>query len=332
MKNAFHRRTALLAALATACALAAPQASAQAPAQTYPDKPIRLVVGFAPGGFTDVLARVIAQKLQTQLGQPVVVENKAGATGTIAADFVAKARPDGYTLLMGHFGSNSVAPALFPKLPYDVIKDFTPIVHVASTPVLLTLHPAVPANDVKGFIDYVRRNPDKVSFASSGSGTAQHLAAVQFMQATGTQMVHVPYKGSGAAIADLLGGQVQLNFESPPNALPHIKAGKLKALAITSLRRSPLLPEVPTMDEAGLPKFEMAQWFAVLGPAHLPKDITARLNTEINAILRAPDVAEKIAGQGGDISGGTPEQFASFLAADTAKWARLVKDAGIKNE
>ncbi len=322
-----RRRLALLAGL-IACVLATPSVMAQ----QYPDKPIRIVVGFAPGGFTDVLARVIAQKLQTQLGQPVVVENKAGATGTIGADFVAKSKADGYTLLMGHFGSNSVAPALYPKLPYDVISDFTPIVHVASTPVLLTVHPSVPVKDVKGFIDYARKNPNKLSFASSGSGTAQHLAAVQFMQATQSQMVHVPYKGSGAAITDLLGGQVQLNFESPPNVLPHLRAGKLNALAITSLRRSPLLPEVPTLDEAGLPKFEMSQWFAMFGPANLPKDITARLNTEINAILKSPDVVEKISSQGGEILGGSSEQFAAFLKADTAKWAQLVKNAGIKLE
>ena len=321
------RRLALRAGL-LACALL----PLSALAQNYPDKPIRIVVGFAPGGFTDVLARVVAQKLQTQLGQPVIVENRAGATGTIGADVVAKSKADGYTLLMGHFGSNSVAPALYPKLPYDVIRDFTPIVLVASTPVLLTINPSLPVSNVKGFIDYVRKNPNKLSFASSGSGSAQHLAAVQFMQATKTQMVHVPYKGSGAAITDLLGGQVQLNFESPPNVLPHLQAGKLTALAITSLRRSPLLPDVPTLDEAGLSKFEMSQWFAVLGPANLPKDIAIRLNTEINAILKTPDVVEKISSQGGEIIGGSSEKFVTFLKADTAKWAQLVKSAGIKLE
>jgi tripartite-type tricarboxylate transporter receptor subunit TctC len=327
MNLPIFRRLALLAGL-FACVFATPTVVAE----QYPDKPIRIVVGFAPGGFTDVLARVVAQKLQVQLGQPVIVENKAGATGTIAADAVAKSKADGYTLLMGHFGSNSVAPALYPKLPYDVIRDFTPIVHIASTPVLLTLHPSVPVKDVKGFIDYTRKNPSKLSFASSGSGTAQHLAAVQFMQATQTQMVHVPYKGSGAAIVDLLGGQVQLNFESPPNALPHIRAGKLNALAITSLHRSPLLPDVPTMDEAGLPKFEMSQWFGIFGPANLPKHITTRLNTEINAILKSPEAVEKINSQGGEILGGSAEQFAAFLKADTVKWAQLIKSAGIKLE
>lgn len=303
-------------------------------AQQYPekDRPIKIVVGFAPGGFTDVLARVIAQKLQTSLGTPVVVENKAGATGTIGADFVAKSKPDGYTILMGHFGSNSVAPALFPKLPYNVIKDFTPIVHVASTPVLLVTHPSVPARDVKAFIDYARKNPNKLSYASSGAGTAQHLAAEQFKLATQTQMIHVPYKGSGAAMTDLLGGNVQLNFESPPNALPHIRSGKLNALGITSLHRSPLLPDVPTLDEAGLPKFEMSQWFGVFGPANLPPAITSRLNKEINTLLKSPDVVERIASQGGEITGGSTTYFAAFLQHDTAKWAELVKRANIKVE
>lgn len=329
VKQISRRRAVAGLAAAGLCALATAPAAF---AQQYPekDRPIRIVVGFAPGGFTDVLARVIGQKLQTSLGVPVVVDNKAGATGTIGADFVAKARPDGYTLLMGHFGSNSVAPALFPKLPYDVIRDFTPIVQVATTPVLLVVHPSVPAQDVKGFIDYARKHPDALSFASSGSGTAQHLAAAQFMLATQTRMVHVPYKGSGAAMTDLLAGQVQLNFESPPNALPYVRTGKLRALGITSLNRSPLLPDVPTLDEAGLPKFEMSQWFGIFGPAHLPERITARLNQEVNAVLKLPDVVEKIASQGGEIVAGTPGEFAAFLKQDVAKWAALARSTNLK--
>lgn len=298
----------------------------------YPEKPIRIVVGFAPGGFTDVLARTLGQKLSASLGQPVVVDNKPGASGTIAADAVAKSKPDGYTLLLAHFASNSVAPALYPKLPYDVLRDFTPIVRVASTPVVLTVSQGFAANDVASFIEYARKNPGQLSFASSGSGSAQHLAGVQFMQATGTRMVHVPYKGSGAAVTDLLSGNVALNFESPPNILPHVKAGKLKALAITSLTRSPLFPNVPTLNEAGLPKFEMSQWFALMGPAHLPTEITDKLNHEVNTILKQADVAEKIASQGGDILGGTSAQFGTFLKSDVEKWAKLIKDAGITLE
>jgi tripartite-type tricarboxylate transporter receptor subunit TctC len=325
-----NRSKFLSLGLVAALACLAGAALAQAP--KYPDKPIRIVVGFAPGGFTDVLARTIGQKLSTSLGQPVVVENKPGASGTIGADAVAKSKADGYTLLLAHFASNSVAPALYPKLPYDVIRDFTPIVRVASTSVLLTVNSSFPANDLAGFIDHAKKNPGQLSFASSGSGSAQHLAAVQFMQATSTKMVHVPYKGSGAAMTDLLSGNVGLNFESPPNILPHVKAGKLKALAITSLTRSPLFPTVPTLNEAGLAKFEMSQWFALMGPANLPKDLVDKLNTEVNAILKQPDVAEKIASQGGDIIGGTPAQFTTFLKADAEKWAKLIKDAGITLE
>jgi tripartite-type tricarboxylate transporter receptor subunit TctC len=303
---------------------------AAASAQAYPDKPIRILVGFSPGGFTDVLGRLIAQKLQERLGQPVVVENKPGAAGTIAADMVAKSKPDGYTLLMGHSNSNSIAPALYPKLTYDVIKDFTPIVHVASTPFMLTVHPSVPATDVKSFVEYAKKTP--LRFASSGQGSGQHLAAEQFMLQTGTKMTHIPYKGSGQAITDLLGGQVELNFESPPNTLQHIKAGKLKALGITSARRSSLLPEVPTIAEQGVPGYEIIQWFGVFGPPGLPKPIVDKLNTEINAIMKMPDFAEKIASQGGTIHGGSPEAFAGYIKTDTAKWDKLVKGANIKPE
>ena len=319
------RRHAVIALLAVAVAVAGPVA-----AQNYPDKPIRLVVGFAPGGFTDVLARVIGQKLTERLGQSVIVENKPGAAGTLGADLVAKAKPDGYTLLLGHSNSNSVAPALYPKLPYDVVKDFTPIIRVATTPLLLTVNPNVAARDVKSFVALAKSNPGGLRFASSGGGSAQHLAAARFQLATGTQMTHIPYKGSGQAIVDLLSGQVELNFESPPNVMSHAKAGKLRLLAITSDKRSPLLPDVPTLAEAGVPNAEMLQWFAVLGPAKLPPEITRKLNTEIAAILKMPDVVEKIASQGGEIIGGTPEEFAAFLPGDSAAWGRLVKEANVK--
>lgn len=321
--HAIPRRSAIAALLALAFA-------GPAAAQAYPDKPIRIVVGFAPGGFTDVLARIIGQKLTERLGQSVIVENKPGAAGTLGADLVAKAKPDGYTLLLGHSNSNSVAPALYPKLPYDVVKDFTPIIRVATTPLLLTVNPNVAARDVKSFVALAKSNPGGLRFASSGGGSAQHLAAARFQLATGTQMTHIPYKGSGQAIVDLLSGQVELNFESPPNVMAHAKAGKLRLLVITSNKRSPLLPDVPTLAEAGVPNAEMLQWFAVLGPAKMPADITRKLNTEIGAILKMPDVAEKIASQGGDIVAGSSEEFAAFLPGDSAGWARLVKEANIK--
>ncbi len=307
-------------------------AAAPVAAQNWPDKSIRIVVGFAPGGFTDVLARTIGQKLQERLGQTVVVENRAGAAGTLGADLVAKSKPDGYTLLLGHSNSNAVAPALYPKLPYDVLKDFTPIIRVATTPLLLTVHAGIAARDVRSFVALARQKPEGLRFASSGQGSSQHLAAARFMLATKTQLTHVPYKGSGQAIIDLLSGQVDLNFESPPNVLPHLASGKVRVLAITSNRRSPLLPDVPTLAEAGVPNAEMLQWFSVMGPAGLPREITQKLNTEIGAILKLPDVAEKIASQGGEIVAGPADEFASFLGSDVANWARLVKEANIRLE
>ena len=305
-------------------------APAPAFAQAYPDKAVRVLVGFSPGGFTDVLARLVAQKLQERLGQPFVVENKPGAAGTIAADAVAKAKPDGYTLLMGHSNSNSIAPALYPKLSYDVVKDFTPIVMVASTPFMLTIHPSVQATDVKSFIEFAKKQP--LRYASSGQGSGQHLAAEQFMQQTGIKMTHIPYKGSGQAITDLLSGQVELNFESPPNTLQHIKAGKLKPLGITSAKRSSLLPDVPTIAEQGLPGYEIIQWFGVFGPPGLPKPIVDKLNSEINAIMKTPEFTEKIESQGGVVIGGSTEQFATYIRNDVPKWDKLVKAANIKLE
>jgi tripartite-type tricarboxylate transporter receptor subunit TctC len=322
-----RRRILALAALA-----ALPFASSSALAQAWPDKPIRMIVGFAPGGFTDVLARLLGQKLSERLGQSVIVENKPGAAGTLGADLVAKARPDGYTLLLAHSNSNSVAPSLYPKLPYNVVTDFTPIIAVANTPLLLTVNPNVPARDVKEFIALAKSKPGALRYASSGGGSAQHLAAERFQLATGTQMTHIPYKGSGQAIVDLLSGQVELNFESPPNVMTHARAGKLRLLAITSNKRSPLLPDVPTMAEAGVKNAEMLQWFAVMGPAKMPADITRRLNTELAAILKQPEVVEKIASQGGEIMGGSTEEFARFIASDSAAFARLVKEAKITLE
>ena len=318
--------------LAAAALLALPLASTTALAQSWPERPIRIVVGFAPGGFTDVLGRLIGQKLGEPLGQSVVVENKPGAAGTPAADLVAKSKPDGYTLLLAHSNSNSVAPSLYPKLPYNVVTDFTPIIPIANTPLLLTVHPNVPAKNVAEFVQLAKSKPGELSFASSGGGSAQHLAAERFQLATGTKMNHIPYKGSGQAIVDLLSGQVALNFESPPNVMTHAKAGKLRLLAITSDKRSPLLPDVPTMAEAGVKNAEMLQWFAVMGPAKMPAEITRRLNTEIAAILKSPDVVEKIASQGGEIMGGSSEDFAKFIAKDSADFAKLVKDAKITLE
>lgn len=311
-------------------ALLAATFAGTAPAHAdYPDRPITMVVGYAPGGFTDTLARIIAQKLNERLGTPVIVDNKPGASGTIGAGQVARAEPDGYTLLMGHVNSNSIAPALFPKLPYDVIDDFTPIIRVASTPMLLTVNAALPAKDVKSLIE-LSKTGQGLTFASSGKGSVQHLAAELFMLTTGTSMTHVPYKGSGQAIVDLISGQVDLNFESPPNILPQLQSGNLRVLAITSPERSPQLPDVPTLEEAGVVGADISQWLGVFGPANLPPNIVAKLNTEINAILKSPDVIERIKSQDGRIIGGSPEEFTAFLKEDTARWAKLIKDANIQ--
>ena len=316
------RRQLLLASLLTA--------AVPAWAQKWPDKPIRMVVGFAPGGFTDVLARLLGQKLQERLGQPVIVENKPGAAGTVGAAQVAKSPADGYTLLLGHSNSNAVAPALYPKLPYDVLRDFTPIIRVATTPLLLAINPNLPATDVKSFIALAKSKPNGLTFASSGPGSAQHLAAERFMLATGIQMTHIPYKGSGQAIVDLLSGNVDLNFESPPNVLPHLKAGKLRVLGITTEKRSPLMPDVPTLAEAGVSNAEMQLWFSVQGPAGMPQPIVQQLNTEFASILKLPEVAEKIATQGGEIVAGSAKEFADFLPKDVASWAKLIKDGNIR--
>ncbi len=316
-------------ALAVLCGAATLAFHGAATAQTYPTKPIKLIVGYAPGGFTDVAARLIASSLQGKLGQPVVVENRAGATGTIGADAVAKAAPDGYTLLLAHSNSNAVAPALFPKLPYNVDKDFTPIVRIATTPLLLVVNPQLPAKDVKSFIALAKQKGD-LKFASSGNGSSQHIAAEQFRRVTGVEMIHVPYKGSSQALNDLLAGNVDLNFDSPPPTLQFIRAGKLRALAITSSTRSPLLPEVPTMAEAGVPGFEFTQWFGIVGPANLPAPIVQRLNTEINAILKNAEVRKKLADLGADPIGGTPEEFADVIRKDTVRMAKVIKDSNIK--
>ena len=315
--------------LAGACALLA---GAAAMAQ-YPDRPIRLIVGYAPGGFTDVAARLVANDLQKRIGQPVIVENRAGATGTLGADFVAKARPDGYTLLLAHQNSNAVAPSLFPRLPYNVITDFTPIVQVASTPLLLVVGPNLAAvADVKALVALARKDRGGMKFGSSGNGSSQHIGAAMFMQATGTEMIHIPYKGSAQALTDLLSGQIDMNFDSPPPTLQFIQAGKLRALAITSSHRSPLLPEVPTMAEAGVPGFEFTQWFGVVGPAGLPPAMVEKLNAALNAGLKSPEVRDKLTALGAEPLGGTAEAFVRVIKADTVRFAELTKRANITAE
>ena len=306
-----------------------PHAFAQT-AMNYPNKPIKIVVPFPPGGATDILARAIGFELQKAWGQSVVIENKPGAGGNTGADLVAKSPPDGYTLIMATVGTHAINMSLYTKMPYDAVKDFEPIVLVAGVPNLLVVHPSVPAKTVKELTALAKAQPGKLNVASSGNGTSIHLAAELYKQMAGVDILHVPYKGSAPAVADLLGGQVQMMFDNMPVSLPHAKAGKLRALAVTSLKRSPALPDVPTMDEEGLKGFDATSWFGLLAPAGTPKDIIAKLNAASVAALATPDMRERLAAQGADPVGNTPDQFAAFIKAEIEKWAKIVKASGAR--
>ncbi len=301
-------------------------------AQTYPTKPVRLIVGFPPGGGTDVVARVIAQKLTEWWGQAVTVENRAGATGTIGADSVAKAAPDGYTLLMGHVNSHGIAPNLFPKMPYDALKDFVAVAYVGYVPNVLAVHPSVPAKSVKELVALAKAQPGKLNFASSGNGSTQHLAGELFKQLTGTSIVHVPYKGSGDAIKDLLAGVVSMNFDTMPPVLPHIQAGKLRGLAISTPRRLPQLPDVPTFAEEGITGFDVANWYGVMAPAGTPRELVTRLNADINKAMQVPEVRARLEGVGTQLREQSAADFDAYMKAEVAKYAKLVKDAGVRLE
>jgi len=322
------RRAAL--SLAAALAILAPHAAAAADA--YPAKPVRFVVAFPPGGGTDIIARSIAQKLTERIAQQVVVDNRPGAGGNIGTDIVAKSAPDGYTLLMGSAGPLAINASLFVKMPFDPIKDLAPVTLAASTPNVLVVHPSLRAATVKELIALARARPGEINFASSGHGTPAHLAGELFNSMAGVKMVHVPYKGAAPALADLLGGQVQLMFSTMPPALPHVKDGKLRALAVTSAKRSPAAPDLPTVDEIALPGFEANTWHGVVAPAGTPRAIIARLNREIVAILHLPDVVERLSAQGAEPVGSTPEEFAAYIGSETLKWAKVVRDSGAKAE
>jgi tripartite-type tricarboxylate transporter receptor subunit TctC len=321
-----NRIARLLAALAALC-IAFP-----ALAQDWPSRPIKMLVGFAPGGGTDVVARLIAQKIGESLGQPVVVENRAGATGTIAAEAVARSTPDGYTILMGHVNSNAIAPMMFKKLPYDPITDFQPVTYVGYVPNILVVHPSVTAKSVPELIAMMKSQPGKMTYASSGLGSTQHLAGEMFQLITGTQLIHIPYKGSGQAITDLIGGQVQMNFDTMPPVLPHIQAGKINALAISTPQRLASLPNLPTFAEVGITGFDVTNWYGVFAPAKTPKPIVERLSTEINKAMNDPVVREKLVAIGTQLGGGSPADFEAFLKGELAKYGKLAKDAKISIE
>ncbi len=300
-------------------------------AQAWPNKPITLIVPFPAGGTTDVLARALGDKLSRSLGQPVIVESKPGAGATIGADYVAKAKPDGYTLLMGAV-HHTIATSVYKKLPYDFQKDLAPLTTIAMVPNVLVVNAATPAKNVNELVALLKADPAKANYGSNGNGTAQHLIGTQFQMLTGTELIHVPYKGSGPLATDLLGGQITMPFDTVTPVLQHIKGGKLRALAVTSAKRSAALPDVPTLDEAGLKGFNIATWFGVLAPVATPKDIVARLNAEMLKVIQSPEFRQRMEEIGAEPVGNSASQMAQQIKAETDKFARLVKDAKVTIE
>ena len=300
-------------------------------AQDYPSRPVRMVVPFAPGGSTDVLARIVGQKLTERSGQPVIIENRAGAGGNIGAEQVTRSAPDGYTLLLGGV-PHAISASLYSKLPYDLARDLAAVAEIASFPSAIVLHPSLPANSVKELIALARARPGRLSFGSAGSGSPNHLSLELFKTMAGVKMVHVPYKGSGQLVGDLLAGQVQLASMGLPVAVPHVHSGKLRAIAVTGAARSSLLPEVPTVSEAALPGFEVTSWYGVFAPAGLPADIVAKLNSEIGSAVTAAEVKERLAALGAEPSVKSPDQFGRYVRQEITKWAKVVKDSGAKAE
>ena len=307
-------------------------AAAHAFAQTYPAKPIRVVVPFPPGGAVDFYARVVQQPLSELLGQPLVIENKSGASGMVGAEAVAKAAPDGYTLLLGNIASLAINVGIYPKMPYDPLKDFTPIIRTVDVNYVLVVHPSLPVKSVPELVAYAKANPGKLSYGSAGSGSLPHLGTELFKAQTGTDMVHVPYKGGGPMVTDLLGGNVQLVIADQANLMPHVATGKLRALAVATPKRSPNAPDLPTIAETGLAGFDATAWQGLVGPAGMPADVVKRLNEAFNQVMAIPAIREKLTGGGLDPVGGTPEQFGRFIGSEIGKWSKIAKDVGAKAE
>jgi tripartite-type tricarboxylate transporter receptor subunit TctC len=323
-----HIPSRRLALAAVATAAAASLLPLSAGAQAYPNKPITIIVPFSAGGTTDILARIVGQALTAELGQSVVIDNRAGAGGNIGGQMAARAAADGYTLFMGTVGTHAINESLYKKMPFNPIKDFAPLTRVANVPNLLVAHPSQPFKTVQEMIAYAKANPGKLNFGSSGSGSSIHLSGELFKSMAKVDMVHIPYKGSAPAVNDLLGNQIAIMFDNMPSAISHVRAGKLRPIAVTTAKRSPELPDVPTIAEAGVPGYEATSWFGLFAPAKTPAPIVAQLNKAIVKVLNQPDVKQKIADQGGDIVSETPEQFAAFIKAETAKWGKVVKESG----
>jgi tripartite-type tricarboxylate transporter receptor subunit TctC len=319
-------RMRIVATLAV-LALALPAA-----AQQYPTKPIRLVVPFAPGGSSEIISRVVAQKLSEALSHQVVVENRPGGAGNIAMEQVARSEPDGYTLILGHIGTLAVNPAMFPKLPYDPNRDFAPISLMAAVPNVIVVNPSVPAKTLQEFAALAKKRPGTINYGSAGTGSSGHLAMEYFKQVAQIDLVHVPYKGTGPMLTDLLGGQTEATFTGVPPLLPHIKQGKLRALAIGSAKRTDALPDVPTVAESGYAGFETSQWYGLLAPAKTPKAVVDKLSAEVAKALRQPDVVQRLAADSATPIGSTPEEFAAYIRKEQERWGRVVKTANIKAE
>jgi tripartite-type tricarboxylate transporter receptor subunit TctC len=314
---------------ALAVLLAAPVVPAQT--QTYPSRPIRLVVPFTPGGSTDILARAIGQELAKAWSLSVVVDNVPGAGGAIGAERVARATPDGYTLLMGHIGTLAVNPSLYPKLPYDPLKDFTPVAWVANVPNVLVLHPATPATSLKAFVAYARSNPGRLNYGSGGNGSAANLATEYLKMRTGISLVHIPYRGTAPAVVDLVAGQTQVLFTGVPAVIGQIRSGQLNALAVSGRQRVEALPDVPTVNEAlGLKDFEADQWYGVVAPAGTPAEIVAKLNQAINAALSSPELKKRLAAEGAVANPATPQAFGQYIAAEIARWKPVITSGRVK--
>ena len=324
----FFRVLPLTAAVVMTYGVAAHAAQTDA----FPLRPVRVIVPFTPGSGTDIVARAVAQSLTESWQQSIVVDNRPGAGGTIAGELVAKANPDGYTLMLGNVSTLAIARSLYPKLPYDPLRDFAPITLITTSENVVVVHPALPVDSVKSLIAYAKARPRQLNYGSAGSGTTTHLGGAMFASMAGVEMTHVPYKGSAQALADLLGGQLQLMFSSVPTALPHIRSGRLRAIAVTRLARSATLPELPTMDESGLRGFDISLWQGIVAPAGTPRTIVSKLNQQIVANLRTPRLRDQLIAQGLDPVGNTPEQFGAYIRAEAEKWAQVVKASGARPE
>jgi tripartite-type tricarboxylate transporter receptor subunit TctC len=318
------------ASLATLAALL-PLAALPAAAQQFPVKPIRIIVPFGAGGSADTMARLVGQRFTETWGQGTTVENRTGAAGMIGAEAVARSQPDGYTLMVTS-GAFSSTPALNPKVPVDIFKDFTPVVNISNTATIINVHPSLPVKSIKELVAFAKKRPDQISYATAGVGSTGHLATELFLSMTDTKMVHVPYKANPIAVIDVISGNVPLMFDLVLTGAPHVRSGKLRALAVTAAQRLPLLPEVPTITEAGLPAFDANVWLGMMGPANLPRDIVMRLNTEVNRIVKLPEIVKRFNELGVEPAGGTPEAFATLHRNDFLKWQKVVKDAKITLE